>query len=101
MDVAQALGLADSYAGVDLDGVGFDSPLRYNVAKQLVYRHPEHALVRVQLDFVPPQVCEGLSEIGKEVILSIRLDDDVVDVDVSVVVDVTTAGATGGRARVE
>ena len=89
LDVAEALGLGESHDSVDLNGVCFDSPFRNDVAKQLACRHPERTLIRVHLDLVPPQVCEGFSEIGQEIVLPIRLDDIVVDVDVDIAADLT------------
>jgi hypothetical protein len=73
--------------GLDLLRVALDSSLRDEVAQQLACRHPEGALLRVELDVVVVEVGEGFSQVVEQVVCFCGLDDNVVDVDFDVATD--------------
>jgi hypothetical protein len=70
--------------GLDLLWVAFDSSFRDEVAQQLACRHPEGALLRVELNAVAVEVSESFSQVVEQAVCFRSFDDDIIDVDFDV-----------------
>ena len=66
--------------GRDLLWVGFDATLGIDETKQHTPRDPENALLRVELNYISSEFCEGLLKVGYELVSPFGLDHDVVHV---------------------
>ena len=66
--------------GQDLLWVGFDATLGDDETQQHTPRDPENALLRVELNAVCSEFCEGLLKVSYDLVSPSRLDHDVVHV---------------------
>jgi hypothetical protein len=73
--------------GLNFLWVTFDFSFRDEVSQQLAYRHPEGALLRVELDAVAVEVSKSFPQVVEQAVYFRGFDDDIVDVDLDVAAD--------------
>ena len=83
----EGCGCAHLVYGIHLHWVYLDPPVRYQETEQLARWDPEDALLRVEPDLVFAQIGKRLPQVVEEAEVLLRLDDDVIHIDVDVSAD--------------